>query len=66
MIIGHEFIRSLGVDIHGADMTIHWDDDTIRWRRIDSTKNDVFALSQYNTPFNTENIRMKHILNAKY
>ena len=66
MIIGRDLIRSLGIDIHGADMTIHWDDAAIYWRDIDSTTNDVFALSQYNSPFNYETKRMKRILDAKY
>ena len=66
MIIGHDLIRSPGIDIHGADMTIHWDDADIPWRDIDSTTNDVFALSQHNTPFNSETKRMKRILDAKY
>ena len=66
MIIGHDLIISLGIDIHGADMTIHWDDAAIPWRDIDSTTNDVFALSQHNAPFKSETKRMKHILNAKY
>ena len=47
-------------------MTIHWDDAAIMWRDIDSTTNNVLALSQYNAPFNSENWRMKRILNAKY
>ena len=38
MIIGHYLIRSLSIDIHGADMTIHWDDAAIPWRDIYSTK----------------------------
>ena len=25
MIVGRDLIRSLGIDIHGVDMTIHWD-----------------------------------------
>ena len=29
MIIGRDLIRSLGIDIHGADMTIHWDNAAI-------------------------------------
>ena len=66
MIIGRDLIRSLGIDIHGADMTINWDNSATPWRDIDSTTNDVFALSQYNTPFNSDIKRMKHILNAKY
>ena len=57
MIIGIDVIISLGIDIHGADMTIPWDDAAIRWRDIDSTTNDVFALSQYNAPFNSETKR---------
>ena len=44
MIIGRDLIRSLCIDIHGADMTIHWDDAAIPWSDIDSTTNDVFAL----------------------
>ena len=47
-------------------MTIHWDDAAILWRDIDSTKNDVFALSHHNAPFNSETKRMKRILDAKY
>ena len=66
MIIGRDLIRSLGIDIHGVDMTIHWDDAAIPWRDIDSTAKDVFALSQYNSPFNAETKRMKRILDAKY
>ena len=65
-IIGSGLIRSLGNDIHGADMTIHWDDAAIPLRDIDSTTNDVFALSQYNSPLNSEKKRMKRILDAKY
>ena len=61
-IIGRDFIRYLGIDIHGADMTIHWDDAAIPWHDIDSTTNDVFALSQYNAPFNSETKRMINIL----
>ena len=45
MNIGRELIRSLGIDSHGTYMTIHWDDSPILWRNIDSTTNDVFALS---------------------
>ena len=66
MIIGRELIRSLGFDSHGTDMTIHWDDAAIPWRDIDSTTNDVFVLSQHNTPFNSETNIMKRILDAKY
>ena len=57
---------SLGIDIHGADMTIHWDDAAIPWRDINSTKNDVFVLYQYNALLNYETKRTKRILNAKY
>ena len=66
MIIGRELIRSLGFDIHGTDMTIHWDDAAILWRNKDSTTNDLFALSQHNASFSSERKRMKRILNAKY
>ena len=66
MIIGRDLIRSLGIDIHGADMTIHWDDSAIPWRDIYSTTNNVFALSQYNVPFNSKTKRMKLILDGKY
>ena len=66
MIIGRDLSISLGIDIHGADMTIHWDDPAIPWRNIDSTRNNVFALSQYNAPFNSETKIMKRILDAKY
>ena len=47
-------------------MTIHWDNAAILWCNIDSTTNDVFALSQHNTTFNSERKRMKRILDAKY
>ena len=66
MIIGRELIRSLGIDIHGGDMTIHWDDAAIPWRDIDSIAKYVFALLQHNAPFNAETKRMKRILDAKY
>ena len=66
MIIGRDFIRSLGSDIYGADITIHWDDAAIPWRKTGSTTNDVLAISQYNAPFNYENKRINFILNAKY
>ena len=66
MIIGRDLIRSLGIDTHGGDMTIHWDNAAIPWRDIDSTTNNVFALSQYNAPFNSKTKRMKRILDAKY
>ena len=46
MIIGCDLIRSLGSDIDGADMTIHWDDSAVLWRHIDSTTNNVVVLSQ--------------------
>ena len=45
MIIGCDLIISLRIDIHGAGMTIHWDNAAIPWRDIYSTTNDVFALS---------------------
>ena len=66
MIIGRGLIRSLGIYIHVADMTIHWDDATIPWCDIDSTTNDVFAISQHNAPFKYETKIMKRILDAKY
>ena len=66
IIIGPGLIRSLGIDIHSADMTIHWYDAAIPWRDIDSTTNDEFALSQYNAPFNSETKMMKRTLDAIY
>ena len=66
MIIGRDLIRSLDIDIHGTDMTIHWDNSAIPWRYIDSTTNYVFALLQYNAPFNSETKKMRRILDAKY
>ena len=66
MIIGRDLIRYLGIDIHGVDMRIHWDNADIPWRDIDYTAKDVFALSQHNAPFNSETKRMKRILDAKY
>ena len=47
-------------------MVIHWDDSSILWRDIDSTTNNVFALSQHNAPLKSETKRMKRILDAKY
>ena len=47
-------------------MIIHWDNAAILWRDMDSTTNDVFALSQHNAPFKSERKRMKRILDAKY
>ena len=44
MIIGRDLIRYLGIDIHGADMTIHWDDAAMPWRNIYSTINNVFEI----------------------
>ena len=66
MIIGFYLIISLGIDIHAFDMTIHWYNAAIPWHDIDPTTNNVFALSQYNTPFKPETKRMKCILDAKY
>ena len=65
MIIVRDLIRSLGIDIHGADMTIQWDDADIHWRNIDPTTNYMFALSQHKEPFNSETKRTKRILDAK-
>ena len=66
MIIGNDLIRSLGIDIHGVDMTIHWGDAVILWQDIYSTTNDVFVLSQHKAPLNSKTKRMKRILDAKY
>ena len=66
MIIGSYLIVSIGIDIHHADITIHWGDAAIPWRDIDSTTNYMFTLSQQNAPFNSETKRMKCILDAKY
>ena len=66
MITGCYLISSLGIDIHGVEMTIQWDYTSIQLRNIESTKNNVFALSQYNALFNLETKRMKRIINVKY
>ena len=66
MIIGRDLISSLGININGAEMTIHWDNAAIPWRDIDITTNDIFVLLQYNAPFNSETNRMKSILDDKY
>ena len=66
VIIDRDLIRSLGIDIDGADVTIHWDDTAIPWRDIESTTNNVFEISQYKAPFNSETKRMKRIIYAKY
>ena len=66
MIIVRDLIRYLGIDIHGAEMTIHWYNSAIPWCDIDSTIKYVFTLSQHNAPFNSETKRIKHILDAKY
>ena len=47
-------------------MNIHWDDVAILWRDIDSTTNNVLAISQHNAPFNSETKRMKRIIDVKY
>ena len=65
IIIGCDLIRSLGIDIRGADMTIHWDDAAIPCCDMDYRTNDIFALLQYNAPLNSETKRMKSILNDK-
>ena len=66
MIIGRDLIISLGIEIHGAYTTLHWDDTAIPWCEIYPTINNVFALPQYNAPFNSEIKRMKRIIDAKY
>ena len=66
MIIGRDLIIYLDIDIHGAAMTIHWDNAAIPWHNIYSNKNYVFALLLYNTPLNFETKRMNCILDAKY
>ena len=66
MIIGRDLISSLGIYIHGAAVTIHWVDAAIPWRNIDSATKNVFALSKYNAPFNSETKRMKRIIDNKY
>ena len=66
MIIGHDLITSLGIGVHGAEMTIYWDDAAITWSDMDFTAKDMFALSQHNAPFNSETKRMKRIIDAKY
>ena len=66
MIISRDLIRCLCIEIHGADMTIHWDYSVIPWRDIYSTTKNVFTLLKYNAPFNSETNRMKCIINAKY
>ena len=66
MIIGRDLMISLGIDIHSADTTIHWDDAAIPWHGTDSTTKDVFALLHYNKPFNYEKNRMKRILDTTY
>ena len=66
MIIGSYLSISLGIDIHGADMTIQWDNAPNPLRDIDSKTNDVFALSQHNARFNSETKRMKRFLDSKY
>ena len=52
--------------MHGANMTILWDNAVTPFHDIDSTTNNVFALLQYNSPFNSETKRMKRILDDKY
>ena len=66
MIIGSDLIRSLGIEIYGSDMTIHWDDADIPWSDIDSTTKTLFVLLEYNAPFNSETKRMKRIIDARY
>ena len=59
MIIGRDLISSLGIDIHVSAMAINWNDGAISWRYIDSTTNNVFALSQYNALFDSKTKRIK-------
>ena len=66
MIIGRDRIIFLGIGIHGAGTTFRWDYAATPWRDIYSTTNDVFVLTQYNAPFNSETKRLKCILDAKY
>ena len=66
MIIGHDLISSLDIDIHGTETTSNWNYDAIPWRAIDSTRSNAFPLSHYNAPFNSETKKMKRILDAKY
>ena len=66
MIIVRGLIRYLGIDIHVSDLTILWENAVIPWRDIYSTTNDVFLVSQYNAPFNSETKQMKRILDTKY
>ena len=66
MIIDRDLIRYRGIDIHGADTTIHWDNAAIPWWYIYSTTNNVYALLKYNAPFNSETKRTNHIHDAKY
>ena len=47
-------------------MTINWDNAAILWLGIDSKTNNMFALSQHNSPFNAETKRMKRILDTEY
>ena len=65
MIIGRDLISSIDIDIHVSDMTIHWEDAAIPWRDIYSATNDAFALSQYNSLFNSETRIIKRILDDK-
>ena len=66
MIFVHDLIRYLVIDIHGDDITIHWDDAATPWCDIDSKTNFVFALSQYNAPFKSETKIIRRILDPKY
>ena len=66
MFIGRYLIRFLGINIHGAGMTIHWENAAIPLHDIYSTTNNVFALSHYNAHFQSETKRKKRILDAKY
>ena len=66
MIIGRYFIRSLGIVIHGSDMTIHLDDVAITWRDKDTTTNNLFSQSQYTHLSTLKKRRMKRILDAKH
>ena len=66
MTIGRDLITSLGIDIHGAGKTILRDDAAIPLCGIDFTKNDVFVLTQYNAPFDSETKWIKRIINDKY
>jgi hypothetical protein len=68
MIIGHDLIASMQLDIKGSNMSIKWDVSAIPWHSIDSTVDNIcLAEDRCNCqPTEQEMQRMTDILDAKH